>query len=60
MVLQSQEVKDYIRKKVRVLKDFEITPWPEELSKLRACTTFSSADVEMKTIIKRHWNMPLN
>lgn len=60
MIQQPEEVRDYIQVKIDVLKDFGITPEPDELKKLAGCTTFSSMDVEMKTIIKRHWHMPLN
>lgn len=60
MVKQPEEVHDYIKVKLDVLKDFGITPEPAEFRKLAGCTTFSSMDQEMKTIIKRHWHMPLN
>lgn len=60
MVKQPEEVRDYIKVKLDVLKDFGITPEPAEFRQLSRCTTFSSMDKEMKTIIKRHWHMPLN
>lgn len=58
MVQQPPEVRDYVQVKLDVLKDFGIVPEPAELQKLAGCTTFSSMDYEMKTIIKRHWHMP--
>ena len=60
MIQQPEEVRDYIQVKIDVLKDFGITPEPDEFKKLAGCTTFASMDEEMKTIIKRHWHMPLN
>lgn len=43
MIQQPEEVRDYIQVKIDVLKDFGITPEPDEFKKLAGCTTFSSS-----------------
>ena len=44
MIQQPEEVRDYIQVKIDVLKDFGITPEPDEFKKLAGCTTFSSME----------------
>ena len=49
-------IDEYIKERLKILKDFYIVPTEEEISHLKTMKTEIGVDVAMRKIIKNHFN----